>query len=191
MGEKAADYLIERGHKHVAFANFYFENPILGQRRDTFLARAKQRGLRASVAGEQFTVENVTEQARQIAEAISQTTPLPTGIFAATDERMLALFHALHRIGLEPGRDVDLIGCNNDPAYMSQMHPRPATVDIKLDAVGEQAVEQLLRRMAQPHAPNRTAILVQPVVAPSEETTDSDTIVGAELEKETMYELCV
>jgi LacI family transcriptional regulator len=54
---------------------------------------------------------------------------------------------------------VDLIGCNNDEPFLTQMHPRPATIDIALEKVGQRAVEQLLRRIANPMEPVARLIL--------------------------------
>ncbi len=103
-----------------------------------------------------------------------------TGVFCPTDDTLVKLYYALRQRGIEPGAEYELIGCNNDPVYMNQMHPRSATIDIKLDTVGKRAVEQLLWRMTHPDDTSRVEVFIRPeLVLPENEV---ETTKRAELE---------
>ena len=96
------------------------------------------------------------------------TNGTPAGMFVASDDLMVAIYHRLRQEGFEPGRDVVLIGCNKDVPYLEQLHPRPATIDIRLDLVGERAVDQLLWRMSHPSDEGQTDVLIKPVIVLAE-----------------------
>ena len=90
---------------------------------------------------------DVALRARPLIDRVVAMNPRPTGVFCVSDDLMLAVFNGLRQRGVEPGRDIELIGCNNDRLFMEQMHPRPATINLKLDQVGRQAFELLLTKM--------------------------------------------
>ena len=93
---------------------------------------------------------------------------LPEGLFVPADHDLLEAFHALRRRGVEPQRDILLLGCNADPQFITRMHPRPATIDIQSEAVGRRAVEQLLWRVANREVAGRVETFIMPTVLESE-----------------------
>ena len=179
VGVIAADYLIERSHRNLAFAGFYSNNSAIAMRRDTFINRVTEQNLKALVVTPK-TSDNLTHQARSIVDQLLAANPWPTGVFVPTDERMLALFNVLRHRGIEPGHDIELIGCNKEPQVMRQMHPRPATIDIKATTIGERAVEQLLQRMRNPDDSSRTEIIINPEVIEGEETGSQKSEAGSQ-----------
>ena len=59
-----------------------------------------------------------------------------------------------------------------------KLQPRPATVDIKLDTVGERAVEQLFWRMANPDDPSRAKIIIPSELVPAEDVAEQQSSTG-------------
>lgn len=166
IGGMAAQYLLERGHRHLAFVSSARHHAAFAARRETFLeALADKVGEVPVLEGRPgTTTDEIVDEVMRLAKALLALKPRPTGIFVASDDAMLTLFNCLQLAGLRPGRDLELIGCNNDPPYISQMRPRPATIDIKLDIVGQRAVEQLLWRMNHRNEESRSEVLVKPVL---------------------------
>ena len=67
-----------------------------------------------------------------------------------------------------PGADVEIISCNNErPVWQSQTH-RPATLDIRADAIARRGIELLLWRINHRSASGRVSILIEPNVIESE-----------------------
>lgn len=171
IGQMAADYLIARGRRRIAFACLSPDHPAAVERRNGFLEAAAAKKVRASAveAVKEVENENPARTVGRLLDRIAGLSPRPDGIFFFGDDLMLAAFNGLRNRGIEPQRDVDLIGCNNDKQFMNQMHPRPATIDIKLDLLGERAVEQLLWRMAHPEDDSRMEILIKPALVHGED----------------------
>ena len=119
----------------------------------------------------------------KIVRRLAAATPRPSGIFVACDQHLPLVFQALRRSGLEPQRDVALIGCNNDPATLAQMSPRPASVDLRLELAGWRAAEQLVRRLREPQGPV-ARVSISPDVVHGE--TPGGAVVGAKTAPQTV-----
>lgn len=79
------------------------------------------------------------------------------------DFQVALLYRILPRLGFLPGRDLEIIGCDGELAALAGLSPRPATIEIPGDAIGRQAVEQLLQRLTgQEHTPHRIDIVIEP-----------------------------
>jgi LacI family transcriptional regulator, repressor for deo operon, udp, cdd, tsx, nupC, and nupG len=74
----------------------------------------------------------------------------PTAVFAMSDEMAFGAIRSLRNHGLEPGRDVSIIGIDNHPmsSYMGL-----TTVSQPVTELGVKAGELLLRQMQGPVAP--------------------------------------
>lgn len=175
IGEMAARYLIDRGHQRIAMINC---DPLhLG-----FLAR--QRGFEsvAHAAGVPFVMvlddntrfdpnehwstsdphfEALVDRLRQ-AEGRGPG-PMPTGLFIPRDAITVRLYRALRSRGIKPGRDIEIISCDNIPA-LDGLDPRPATIDIRPDQLGRRAVEQLAWQISNRSAPMNVTSTVEPTL---------------------------
>jgi len=170
VGKIAADYLVDSGHRHLAFVNCWPIGGAHDQRRDKFLETVYSRGASAELIEppENPPPEKKLQTMQKLTRRVMDLSPSPTGMFCPADDMMVSVFNTLQKKGIEPGRDIELIGCNNDLPYMEQMHPRPATIDLRLAAVGEGAVKQLLKRMANPDAEEREENLIKPMLIAAE-----------------------
>jgi LacI family transcriptional regulator len=101
------------------------------------------------------------ERMRGWARKMADHDPAPTGLFCVTDMLAAAAYPCLREAGLEPGRGLDVVSCNNEAPYLAGLYPRPDVVDIHAARVGRRAVEQLMWRLRHPHEP-RMRIVVEP-----------------------------
>ena len=67
-------------------------------------------------------------------------------------------------LGFDLGKSFHLIGCNNSDAYLFNLSPRPATIDINPTMVGARAVQQLIWRISHPRLPRETVVLAPNLV---------------------------
>ncbi|MDF7808791.1 LacI family DNA-binding transcriptional regulator [Pontiellaceae bacterium B12219] len=174
VGKMAADYLMNRGHKNLMFAGSRSNHQALAQRRNQFVETAEAHGARvlvvegaASNSHDVLPVQ-LDEIAQKVVQDLHLSAEKPTAIFVGSDDLMVRVFNRLQQHGYEPGKAIDLIGCNNDRQFMDQMHPRPATINIKLDMVGERAIEQLFWRMAHPTDVAQAQLLIKPEIVAAE-----------------------
>lgn len=86
--------------------------------------------------------------------------PRPAGIFVPNDYMTALCYGALRDRGIEPMRDVDVISCNNEPAYQLLMSPAPATIDIGAERTGRACVEQLIREIRRPGEGGRVQVTI-------------------------------
>lgn len=169
VGEIAAGYLLGQGHRNIAYLSVGKEHVAFNERRDTFAHTLEAHGVIPTVIeGTVDILRNMGVDAEYVIEQLLALDPLPGGVFCAADDLMLAVYNGLRHRGIEPGRDIELIGCNNDMVFLDQMHPRPATIDLRLKRVGRLALEQLLQKMSKPNEGEPIALTVSPVIVPGE-----------------------
>ncbi len=168
VGELAADYLIERQHRRVLFIGTSEPTEAAVPRGWAFLATAQRQGCYAHSLweGDLFdecrTVQRVDRQAmNRIIDRWLQLDPRPTGIFVHADALTQCLYPLLIERGIRPGKDVDIVSCNNEEILLNGLQPQPATVDIHASNIGQRAVEQLLHRIAHPEEP-RVTLAIEP-----------------------------
>jgi len=86
-------------------------------------------------------------------DALASLSPRPGGVFFLTDMLTAAAYPIMIEKGLLPGRDIDVVSCNNEELLMMNLHPRPPVVDVRAGEIGRRAVDQLLWRRANLDAP--------------------------------------
>ena len=167
IGDLAFRYL--RGRGCTRFAYIFQEvwsprpNAVGLMRAEAFAFSARLAGFNAEfflpdgmsadgLAFEGPTVRTAGNGLGLIDRLVSSLTP-GTGLFLTTDSEMARLYPQLLARGLQPGRDVTVIGCDNDATALMPLCPRPATIDINLSEIGRQAVRRLMRRIRHPEEP--------------------------------------
>jgi DNA-binding LacI/PurR family transcriptional regulator len=101
-----------------------------------------------------------------------------TAVFAASDAALPALYRALQSAGLQADRDIAVVSCDNEQQVLQTLSPRPASIDIGSQTIGQQAVRHLQWRLASPGEPHRITVVVEPQLrlpadAPSNSPTGS------------------
>jgi len=170
VGHLAARYLLERGHKRVGFVNARPGHNAFAHRGREFVAAVNQAGgdVQAFVApGEAEHADPIAYEA--LLGKMLDGKNRPTGLFVPADRELAGVCRALESRGLQLGKDLDVISCDNEQQYLASLKVRPATIDINLDLVGRRGVQQLLWRMQNPEEKNRIDVLVKPRLVSADE----------------------
>jgi len=136
----ATEYLLDLGHREFALITGGPERPARERRQavEETLAAAGN-GARCAVSEGEFSVEF----GRRAAAEILASSPRPTAIIAGGNMLMQGALLALHAAGVEVGRDVSFVGC--DDVAIAEVHQPPiAVVRRDVPAVGVAAAELLL-----------------------------------------------
>lgn len=172
IGRMAAEYLASRGHKSIAVLNLCPDHLGYEARTRAFVETAAARSCASHVVIEgqadkstPFVAEYDEQAVRGLVSHYLAIDPRPTGLFVPRDPLTVMVYHELRAQGVEPGRDVDVISCNNEPV-LSGLDPRPATIDLRPDVIGRQAVEQLAQRIRKPNDPVSVVSAVEPRLVP-------------------------
>src|SRR5687768_2495947 len=167
IGHLAASHLLSHGHDRVAFLNPNVGFNIYQQRCNAFKGAVEAAGRAFDVhgsSGSQSDDFNVV--AERLVEQWLASSPRATGIFVPVDRVTMFVYRHLERRGITPGRDVDIVSCDNEKELLSLMHPQPPSIDLNREMIARLAVERLLWRMKNG------------VSSPSVVTTVSPTLVA-------------
>jgi len=175
IGAMACEYLANRGHERVAA--IHCDPTHLG-----FIARA--RGFEDAAREAGLFYEIIVDQANDatpeylsrdgahfdalVDRLLAIDGPMPTGLFVPRDAMTVRMYRALRQRGIRPGRDIELISCDNIPV-LEGLDPKPTTIDVRPGEIGRRAVEQLLWRINKRDAPMNVTSLVEPLLVPGDE----------------------
>ncbi len=165
VGRLAAEYLLSKGHR--CFVNMGGGNI---PRMTSFREKVNAAGGRTFEISGDFLDESRKTQLTNLKgignaiEKIKRLQEKPTAIFTPLDIIVVGLYHTLRHYDIIPGKDVDIVGVNNDSILLDHLTPRPASVDIHAEAMGRKAVERLLWRIDNPKEPLEK-ILLEPEMA--------------------------
>lgn len=152
IGRLAGEHIVKRGHKRVAYFNLLPDYALHLERGTGF----KRTMAKAGVEVEEFTApggvrdcdyDTVGKMAGNLVERWITATPRATAIFVPVDRITLQVYRHLVHHGIEIGRDVELVSCDNEIELLSLMHPRPVSVDLNRKMIARLAVERLYWRM--------------------------------------------
>ncbi|HBF34513.1 TPA: hypothetical protein DDW35_08105 [Candidatus Sumerlaeota bacterium] len=76
--------------------------------------------------------------------------PIPTGLFVTSDALTVHVYRCLKNLGVEIGKDIEIISCNYEVPILNCLYPRPKSIDLRTEEIGRKAVERLLWRMKSP-----------------------------------------
>jgi DNA-binding LacI/PurR family transcriptional regulator len=190
IGRIAAGRLLELGHRHIAYFNpdphqsMNFERGIafravieyaISQGRadsvsvinaDHLLNGVDAASIAAGHAINSFAVLDAA--AEQFVNRWIALSPRPTGVFVPVDRVTLRVYRHLARRGIEVGKDIQIISCDNEAELLSLMEPTPESIDLNRRAVARLAVERLLWRMKNGPAAPAVVITVSPALGTRE-----------------------
>jgi LacI family transcriptional regulator len=146
IGELAAGHLLGRGHQRLAYLNPDIDFPLYQHRLASFRAATEAAGVPPQVYSSRGT-NDLNEEAERLVEQWVTASPRPTGIFVPVDRVTLFIYRHLEQRGIAPGKDVDIVSCDNEKELLSLMRPPPASIDLNRDMIARLAVERLLWRM--------------------------------------------
>jgi LacI family transcriptional regulator len=173
IGRIAAKYLVDRGHTRLAFLNLEKSHWPFRLAWQAFATTADDLGASAIRVHPPIERKPGAPYDRTAVDALAQAfnslSPEATGVFIADDFQAAMVQPVLQEHGVRIGNGIDVISCNNEDAYLMALHPRPASIDIRLESIGRRAIDQLLWRANHPTFDDRIVTTIEPrLVAPEE-----------------------
>ncbi|WP_232376581.1 LacI family DNA-binding transcriptional regulator [Amycolatopsis aidingensis] len=144
-GRMAAEHLLELGHRRAAvLAGLpYASNAI--ERTQGFLDAYQEAGHRIP-GGRIVQTTFDTAGGRMGAERLLRARSKPTAIFAVNDAAAIGVLGCLRDHGIEPGRELSVVGFNDIPLAAELTVPL-TSVRSPMQAIGEHSVHTLMRLM--------------------------------------------
>ena len=168
IGYLAASHLISRGCRTIAFLTTQPTWDLNRLRAQGFAAAGHAAGVttHAYVVGGSPELGQLcgpeTRVRPTLAELIDEfCTNRPAGVFVSRDEELVQVYRLLGERGCVPGRDIEIISCDNENVRLSMLQPRPASIEIGTAELALRAVRRLEGRMKHPAEP-AVRILVTP-----------------------------
>ena len=174
IGQMAAEYLTARGHQRLAFLSPKPSYMAVTRRLASFTAFAEQAGADVKVyLGDPgkwcFPVPaiNHVEAVQDLVDKLLAERNCPTAIFAPDDSVAAMVVRALTVRGLQAGREISLMACNNDQQLLMGIYPQLTTIDMHADEIGRRAVDQLAWRITRGDRPP-CEVVVDPTLVEGE-----------------------
>jgi len=169
IGALAAQYLLDKGHKHLAFLNLLVEDLSASSRLPGFLSTAHAAGATIAVIDDSqiaqprpASVPPDHQTARLLIQRLLKMRPRPTALFVPSDQVTSLIYPILLESGIRPEKEITIISCNNDERYLGSLHPRPASIDINLVEIGRRAADLMALRMNKEFKLPNVTIFVPP-----------------------------
>jgi DNA-binding LacI/PurR family transcriptional regulator len=175
VGRLAYDYLARSGCARFSFITDSPSWPIMRLRAQAFGNAARDGGRlvsnyllnannvqRDSYGGDLIVTDTLDQLVMQLARRLTPA----QGLFVPTDHLLTKLHPLLVKHGLWHNPDLRIISCDNEIERLSQLNPRPASIDIQGEEIGRLAVRQLVQRIQRPESPP-ARVQLMPRLAPS------------------------
>lgn len=171
LGQMAAHYLLAKGHRHCA----YIGAPISPSYHVSLRGAAFQwwieheGGTVAMLVSPDIIVSDVNEHhgnkevLEELIDQLIAASPRPTGLMVQADILAPPVYELLRNRGVEPQKDIQIITCNNENAYLSYLNPKPVVLNLQAETIGRRAVDQLHWRMNHPGEP-AMRVMIQPLL---------------------------
>lgn len=174
VGVLAADFLLKRQHKNVAFMSGYPQGEIFNQRKEIFRKTMEDNDGRVlslchdNLIDDSGKIQQVNSEimASLVTEMLNAS-PKPTAVFLSADTIAQSFYSEMSRRHLTIGVDISVISCNNEELLLSHLYPRPISIDIHTKEIGRAAVEQLMKRIESPSKPRANLALDPSLVIPT------------------------
>jgi len=152
---QAAEHLAARGHKRIGWAGPTIESIQAVERWGGAVAGLRRRGLEipAELVAGDVNMRNI-----EAAQALLARPDRPTAVIALWANVATAVARAAANLGLELGRDLELVGWATEEEFESYQGffpggRAPATVTWRIETLAEMALARLAERRANPHLP--------------------------------------
>ena len=164
IGELAADYFLSNGVNNVVGLSDEPEG-IFEPRLNAFESKMKENSAKVNVfKSDRFAQNNLQRLriAEELVKLILEISPFPQGIFCSIDSLACTIHSLLIEYGKKPGEEVHIISSDNSKYYLEQMNPKPASINIGCELIGQSAVQLLSWRIKNPECKNYLSINVEP-----------------------------
>lgn len=150
----ATEHLLGLGHTRIAFVGGQLDAKAAKDRHSGYLDALQAAGL---TLDDELIVacDNQSAAAEKVLKDVLAISSPPTAIIGFSDLIALGLLSGLLKMGLEPGKDIALVGCDNIEES-SRQYTQLTTVNVQKRAIGATAAQFLLQRLANPSLPQQT-----------------------------------
>jgi LacI family transcriptional regulator len=186
IGRLAAERLLDRGHRNLAYLYFNATHMGFRSRAEAFAETVEAYGATCSMIAENPSSRRPAkheafgeDQTERVLRELLSMDPMPTGVFVPRDRLTVKVYRVLRKMGIEPGRDIEVASCDNEP-ILDALDPRPATIDVRPELIGKHAVEQLIWRMKHSNEKTRATVTIEPEIVAPEPDPMADVVVKAE-----------
>lgn len=170
VGRLAARYLVKKGHKNIAILQFGPRDRVHRFREEGF-EYEMDKSLKVKWAvvnsGETYpgpVLFHQDEMAECLVENLKKSSLKPTGVFVDQDWTLVLLYPKLMRAGLVPGKDIEVISCNNMEIYRRQIPFDYKSIDVHFELIGRLGVGQLLWRIKNSKVSSQVRSLMLPTL---------------------------
>jgi len=139
-GYIATRYLLERNHRKIAIMGTWDPHNILR-------VKGYTRALSEYSVKDKLIIDSIDysfENAYLKTLDIFKKHPDISAIFAGSDERALGVYKALNELKLEPGKDISVIGFN-DNDFMEKLTTPLTTIGFDKNAIGHKSISMMLK----------------------------------------------
>jgi LacI family transcriptional regulator len=155
IGKMAADYLLGEKCKKAVFLDPSPAHPEFKVRGEAFIKAFKRENSEvvAIIHGEGKNNERIEDPDMKegvLEKQIDELLALKgvDSIFIPSDRLTARVYAYLRAKSVDPA-DYTIISCNNEEPFLEGLYPHPATIEIGAEKIGEQAVAQLIKRLAE------------------------------------------
>jgi LacI family transcriptional regulator len=166
VGQLAARYLIEQGHKRLAYLNTNPGTPAAEDRGQAFAAVGRggvesvellscERNEATGGVHSDTAIEMLVDRWAAMAER-------PTGLHVFSDWGVAVVYRRMLELGIRLGQDVVVVSCDHQTELLASLRPAPVSIDLNYEALAHLAVERLWWRMKEGNASPQVRIYVSP-----------------------------
>jgi len=140
--EDMTTYLIEKGHKRIAFIIGALSQTAAGERLKGYKTALSKHGMlfdEALIYQGDFTIESGVTAAKSI---LAKQAP-PTAIFASNDEMALGVIVTAQNLGISIPEQLSIVGFD-DNSFITNLWPGLTTIRQPLEGFGRTAIETLV-----------------------------------------------
>lgn len=174
VGQMAAHYLTSRGHKNLAFFKVLNKHLALEMDGDFFSFTAMKSNCKVTtITGQDDFPEddslsawmNLQNTVKNAMSELVRQKPMPTGLFIPIGQVVVMCYRELEKMGIKPGKDIEIIACGCENGMISALSPMPANISINAETIGRKAVEQLIWSIENPNESSPINITVMPTIS--------------------------
>lgn len=156
----AAEYLLEKGHRSIAFISPPdYENGVIQHRLRGFQDTLSRQGFPLSPAHRLVLESDVDQRSvEQTVQALGWLRDDVTAAFVSSDQMAASLMGALSNLGIRVPEDLSIVGFDN-MLISTQVSPQLTTIEQNLTQKAALAVDILQHRLQNPDVPAESRVL--------------------------------
>jgi len=170
IGRMAANYLFEKGCKHVAFLNPLYHHPGYRARCEGFNYFMFTNNIKTEQLNDEsisplklydLNINDVKAKTILLLEKLVSVKPLPQGLFLPNDRITSIAYSWFEQNDIKPNRDILIVSSDDEQNFHNYTNA-PAVVSVKSEDVGQNAVEQLLIHSKTPDISSQIQVIMKP-----------------------------